>query len=216
METNTSILNPLLSGDHKTSSGIVTEMLNKSVSVKEIYEGLLKPALYKIGELWEQNKISVATEHLASAIVESLLNEIYLRQNSFEKTEKTAIITCIENEHHQIGARMVSDILELNGWKVFFLGANTPKNDLLNYIRMVKPQIVAISLSIYFHLPTLELTLDKIRSEFSQLRIIIGGQAFLRGGKEILSGYDNITYLPDLNAIENFINQNEHELQFPG
>jgi cobalamin-dependent methionine synthase I len=111
---------------------------------------------------------------------------------------------------------MVSDIFDLNGWKVFFLGANTPKNDLLNYIRIVKPQLVAISLSIYFHLPTLESTLDKIRSEFSQLRILIGGQAFLRGGQEILAGYENVTYLPDLDAIENFINQNEHELQFPG
>jgi methanogenic corrinoid protein MtbC1 len=216
MSTENPILNPLLAGDYKTTSGIVAQMMSDSVSVKEIYEGLLKPALYKIGELWEQNKISVATEHLASAIVESLLNEIYLRQSSTGKLEKTAIVTCLENEHHQIGARMVSDIFELNGWKVFFLGANTPKNDLLNYIRIVKPQLVAISLSIYFHLPTLESTLDKIRSEFSQLRILIGGQAFLRGGQEILAGYENVTYLPDLDAIENFINQNEHELQFPG
>lgn len=211
MRTDNPILNPLLSGDHRTSSEIVTEMLNKSVPVKEMYERLLKPALYKIGELWEQNKISVATEHLASAIVESLLNEIYLRQNSSQKSEKTAIVTCLENEHHQIGARMVSDIFELNGWKVFFLGANTPKNDLLNYIRMVKPQIVAISLSIYFHLPTLESTLHKIRSEFAQLPILIGGQAFLRGGQEIISDFEHVTYLPDLDAIENFIKQNENE-----
>ena len=212
MRTDNPILDPLLAGDHKTSSKIVTEMMGRSVPAKEIYEGLLKPALYKIGELWEENKISVATEHLASAIVESLLNEIYLKQNSSKKSEKTAIVTCLENEHHQIGARMVSDVFELNGWKVFFLGANTPKNDLMNYIQMVKPQIVAISLSIYFHLPTLESTLDRIRSEFSQLTILIGGQAFMRGGQEILSNYNNVTYLPNLDAIENFINQNEYEL----
>lgn len=211
MRTDNPILNPLLAGDHRTSSEIVSEMMNKSIALKEIYEEILKPALYKIGELWEENKISVATEHLASAIVESLLNEIYLKQNPSKKSEKTAIVTCLENEYHQIGARMVSDIFELNGWKVFFLGANTPKNDLLNYIRMVKPQIVAISLSIYFHLPTLESTLDRIRSEFPQLSVLIGGQAFLRGGQEILSNYNNVTYLPDLNAIENFINQNENE-----
>ncbi|WP_372950748.1 B12-binding domain-containing protein [Mariniphaga sp.] len=212
MRTDNPILNPLLAGDHRTSSEIVSEMMNKSVPLKEIYEEILKPALYKIGELWEENKISVATEHLASAIVESLLNEIYLKQNSSKKSEKTAIVTCLENEHHQIGARMVSDVFELNGWKVYFLGANTPKNDLMNYIQMVKPQIVAISLSIYFHLPTLESTLDRIRSEFPQLTILIGGQAFMRGGQEILSNYNNVTYLPDLNAIENFINQNENEL----
>ena len=61
MATENPILKPLLAGDHKTSSKIVTEMMNESVPVKEIYEKFLKSALYTIGELWEQNKISVAT-----------------------------------------------------------------------------------------------------------------------------------------------------------
>lgn len=187
-------------------------MMSESVPVKEIYERVLKPALYEVGELWEQNKISVATEHLASAIVESLMNEIYLQLRTSKKPEKTAVVTCLENEHHQIGARMVSDIFELNGWNVYFLGANTPQNDLLNYIRMVKPQLVAISLSIYFHLPTLESTLNQISSEFPKLQVLIGGQAFLRGALKILSNYPGVTYLPDLNAIENFLIQYKHGL----
>ena len=57
------------------------------VSIKIIYEKLFKISLYKIGELWEYNKISVATEHLASAIVESILNENYLQIISEEFTK---------------------------------------------------------------------------------------------------------------------------------
>lgn len=212
MATENPLLKPLLTGDHKTNSKIVNEMMSESVPVKDIYEKFLKPALYTIGELWEQNKISVATEHLASAIVESLLNEIYLHLKALKKVEKTVIVTCLENEYHQIGARMVSDIFELNGWNVYFLGTNTPQKDLLNYIRMVKPHLVAISLSIYFHLPTLESTLNQIRSEFPETPVLIGGQAFLRGGQTILSNYTRVTYLPDLNAIENYLIQNEYGL----
>jgi methanogenic corrinoid protein MtbC1 len=212
MATENPLLKPLLTGDHKTNSKIVNEMMSESVPVKDIYEKFLKPALYTIGELWEQNKISVATEHLASAIVESLLNEIYLHLKALKKVEKTMIVACLENEYHQIGARMVSDIFELNGWNVYFLGANTPQKDLLNYIRMVKPHLVAISLSIYFHLPTLESTLNQIRSEFPETPVLIGGQAFLRGGQTILSNYTRVTYLPDLNAIENYLIQNEYGL----
>ncbi|HKL31352.1 MAG TPA: cobalamin-dependent protein [Tangfeifania sp.] len=205
IDTKNHILKALLAGDRKSSSQQVSELLESGLSVKDIYEYHLKPALVQVGELWEENKISVATEHLASAIVESLLNEIYVNISPSDKTNKTVVVTCLENEHHQIGARMVSDIFELHGWEVLFLGANTPKQDLVNYLKMMKPNLVAISLSIYFHLPTLEETIRLIRNESQELEILTGGQAFTRGGKEILQKYDNITYLPDLDAIEEYL-----------
>ncbi len=205
--TQNSILEALLAGDHKISSTLINKLLTAEVSAKHIYEEYLKPSLYKVGELWEQNKISVATEHLASAIAESLINEVYLKLKSAKKSNQTVIVTCLENEHHQIGARMVSDIFEMNGWDVLFLGANTPKKDLIGYIRAINPQLAAISISIYFHLPTLESTLAEVKTAFPQLPVLIGGQAFTRGGKEILSKYEKVNYISDLDSLENFINQ---------
>lgn len=210
IDTENHILNALLNGDRKTSAKLVNDLLESGMSVKNIYENHLKPALVEVGELWEQNKISVASEHVASAIAESLLNEIYTKISPAVKANKTVVISCLENEYHQIGARMVSDIFEMKGWEVMFLGANTPKQDLVNYIKMTKPNMVALSLSIYFHLPTLEETIGLIRNDFQNLPIIIGGQAFLRGGKEVLNKFGNITYLPDLDAIDDFLkNQQE-------
>jgi len=205
INTENHILKALLAGDRKTSSKLVNELLESGLSIKDIYEDHLKPALVEVGELWEQNKISVATEHLASAVVESLLNEIYVRISPTDKTNKTVVVSCLENEHHQIGARMVSDIFEIHGWEVLFLGANTPKQDLVNYLKMMKPNLVAISLSIYFHLPTLEKTINLIKKEFPKIQIITGGQAFTRGGIEILKNYENVSYLSDLNDIENYL-----------
>ena len=206
IDTENQILKALLAGDRQNSSRLVAEWLDSGLSVKNIYEYHLKPALVEIGKLWEENKISVATEHLASAIVESLLNEIYSKISPASKNNKTVVVSCLENEHHQIGARMVSDIFEIHGWEVLFLGANTPRHDLVNYIKMMQPNLVAISLSIYFHLPTFEETIGLIRKECPNIHIITGGQAFTRGGKEVLQKYGNIEYLPDLDAIENYIN----------
>ncbi len=199
------ILNFLLVGDYKASSGVVKEMMEASVPVKDIYENLLKPAMYKIGELWEENKISVATEHLASAIVESLLNEIYRNFSSSANSGKTVIVTCIENEHHRIGARMVADMFDLMGWKVLFLGANLPRKDLLDYIHVSRPNLVCISTSIYFHLPLLHLTLEEITDKFPELPVLTGGQAFTRGGSDSIEMYKNVHYLPDLLSLENYL-----------
>ncbi len=203
--TNNRLLNHLLAGNYRASSEIVKEMMDASVPITEIYENLFKPAMYKVGDLWEENKITVATEHLASAIVESLLNQMYLSYRLSANPEKTVIVTCLENEYHQIGARMVADVFELNGWKVFFLGANTPIKDLLEFIRTIQPSLICISLSIYFHLPVLHSTLEEIRKMFPELPVLTGGQAFKRGGSDTIGKYKNIRYLPDLLSLQSYL-----------
>lgn len=198
-------LNSLLSGNRKICSAIIHEHINNNVSIEKLYEELLKISLYKIGELWEFNKISVATEHLASAIVEAILNEIYPEIISKEKTEKSVVVSCVENEFHQIGIKMVSDIFELNNWNSYFLGANTPTNELISFAKIIKPDIFAISLSIYFNIPILEAMIQKIRTEFPDLIILVGGQAFRKGGQNAIAKYPNVTYLPDLHSIDLYI-----------
>ena len=202
---NSDFLNSLLTGNRNICSRIIQEQLNNNLSIKELYENVIKATLYEVGELWEFNKISVATEHLASAIVEASLNELYPSIITPQKKEKTVIVSSLENEFHQIGIKMVSDIFELNQWNSYFLGANTPADELISLAKIIKPDILAISLSIYFHLPILEITLQKIRAEFPDLPIIVGGQAFRQGGQEIISNYTDVTYLSDLDSIDLFI-----------
>jgi hypothetical protein len=47
------------------------------VQVKSLYKDLFQKSLYRVGEVWEFNRISVAREHLATAITEGFLNLIY-------------------------------------------------------------------------------------------------------------------------------------------
>jgi MerR family transcriptional regulator, light-induced transcriptional regulator len=198
-------LNLLLSGNRVKCSELAKQYLNNKVSIIELYESILKKALYDVGKLWEYNKIGVATEHLASAIVEAILNELYPLVIAKGKIKKTVLVSCAENEFHQIGIKMISDVFEMNGWNAHFLGANTPTKELTAYARMLKPDILAISSSIYFHLPTLENMIKWIRNEFPDLLILVGGQAFLHGGQNVLLKYANVVYQPDLPSTELFI-----------
>ena len=198
-------LNLLITGNRSKCSELAINYLKNDVSIKVLYENIIKNALYEVGELWEYNKISVATEHLASAIVEGILNELYFKIISNDRINKTVIVSCVESEFHQIGIKMINDLFEMNGWNSYFLGANTPINELISFAKTIKPDIFAISLSIYFHLPILEKMIPMIRSEFPILPILVGGQAFRYGGQEILLKYDNVIYKPDLNSTDLFI-----------
>jgi MerR family transcriptional regulator, light-induced transcriptional regulator len=203
--THKEFLNALISGNRSKCSELTKNYLNNGISIEVLYETIIKKALYEVGELWEYNKISVATEHLASAIVEGILNELYIKIISSDKINKTVILSCVEYEFHQIGIKMISDVFEMNGWNTNFLGANTTTNELISFSKTIKPDIFAISLSIYFHLPILEKMIPIIRKEFPELPILVGGQAFRHGGQDILLKFENVIYKSDIKSTELFI-----------
>jgi methanogenic corrinoid protein MtbC1 len=200
--------NYLISGDYEKALELVKDILNEEIEIKVLYDEILKKSLYKVGEMWEANKITVATEHLASAIVETLLSEVYFKIVTKDKIDKTVVVACTENEFHQIGIKMVSDVFEMNGWKVVFLGANSTTDIIIETVEAEKPDILAISLSVPFNLPVLDKMLFKIRERFPEQFILVGGQAFLHGGFDVLNKYEKVIYKSDLKDLEEFLKSN--------
>lgn len=198
-------LESLLKGDRAYCSELVRNELKSNRSVFDIYEQLIKKSMYEIGELWEFNKISTATEHLASAIIESILNEIYPALVTEEKRDRSVVLACVEKEMHQIGIKMVNDVFEINGWRTYYLGPNTPTPALINFTKDINPALLAISVSLYFHLPLLEQMLQQIHEEMPGLKVFVGGQAFRHGGQDVIAQYKHVIYLPDLNSLDYYL-----------
>lgn len=204
----TEFQNYLISGDYEKSYNFIKEIIDKEGEIKFLYDEILKKSLYKVGEMWEQSKITIATEHMASAIVETLLSEVYFKVVNKDKKNKKAVLSCTEKEFHQIGLKMVSDVFEMNGWQVIFLGANTSTDMITDTVKSEGPDILAISLSVPFNLPVLDNMLSKIRKSFPDLYILIGGQAFLHGGLELLGKYEKLIYKSDLKELDEFLKNN--------
>lgn len=203
-------LDGLLVGNRLVCSEIINKLVNEKTGINDIYENVIKAALYDVGEFWERGEISVASEHMASAIVESILNELYSKIISKSRMNNTVVASSVEKEAHQIGIKMVADIFEIHGWNVHFLGANTPLNDLIKFIEIVNPKIVALSMSIYFHINLLEEVIERIRALFPETLIIVGGQGLRYSQKDITCKYPNLLYFPNLYKLEEFINNIEN------
>ena len=197
-------LTQLLAGQRGHCGHIVQRLMDGGIEVKALYKDLFQRSLYTVGELWEQNRISVAKEHLATAITEGLLNLTYPRlfESDVRKPGHTVVISCAANEYHQVGGKMVADIFELNGWDAHFLGANTPVDHMLEYIEEIKPELVGLSLSVYFNIASLKTGIEAIRTNFNNLDIVIGGQAFRSGGAQIIKRYNGTEYIPTLDELE--------------
>lgn len=198
-------LSVLLAGKRSECNQIVQELLDSDIDLKHLYSQLFQRSMYKVGELWETNHISVAKEHLATSITEGLLNLSYPAVFGTERIGKTAVISCSANEFHQVGGKMVADILELNGWDGYFLGANTPPEDMTQFIQEKQPDLVGLSLSILSNIDQLKTSIEAVKGDFPNMDLIIGGQAFRWGDADIVKRYGSTEYIPTLDELEKSI-----------
>lgn len=198
-------LTALLHGDRQACLGIVRTLLVNEVALKEIYLGLFERSMYQVGELWETNAISVATEHIATAITESAMTLLHPLIFASAHCGRKAIVSCVANEYHQIGGKMVADIFEFHGWDGYFLGANTPVNALLDMAAAKRPDVVCLSLTLYANLPELLRHIRTLHARFPGMRVIVGGQALRWGGHDVLTALPDVRLIYSLDELEAFI-----------
>jgi len=200
-------LEALIRGDRHRCRALVEEMLQDNIDIKDLYVGIFQRSLYRVGELWECNQLTVAREHMATAITESLLPLAYQTIFSAPHCGRKAIVACAANEHHQLGGKMVADILELNAWDGYFLGAGTPANDLLSFVDEKKPDMLCLSLSIYAGMPGLIKLLERVRGEFAELPVLVGGQAFRWGGVDLVTAYSGVRHVSSIFELEQLLKE---------
>lgn len=195
-------LSALLAGKRSECRQIVQNLLDADIDIKELYTDLFQRSMYRVGELWENNRITVANEHLATSITESLLNLAYPFIFAGARIGKKALISCSANEFHQIGGKMVADIFELNGWDGHFLGANSPPEDMVRFIQEVQPDVVGLSLSVLSNIDHLKRNIEAVKSDFPNIDLLIGGQAFRWGGVDTVKQYRGVEYIPSLDELK--------------
>lgn len=173
-------LSALLAGDSGRATRMALAYRDSSDGLMQFYLHVVQPCLYEIGTMWEEGRVSVAEEHLASALVARALSAQYVTLNIPESTRGRAVVTAASNEFHEIGAWMVANCLELDGWQVTYLGANTPHADLLGLLLKSPPRILAVSVGMPFNLTGAAELIDRVRHQpgLQQTRIMVGGLAF--------------------------------------
>ncbi len=179
--TRSLFLQAILHGGRKAACNVVTEAVRAGHPVVDLYTLVLQEALYEVGRLWEANRITVAVEHMATAIVQFVMAQLYpLLPPPGHQGRGNAVITGVEGELHQVGANMVADVLESAGWNVRFLGTNMPLAGILQVVEDHKAEVVGVSATMLFNLLKVRRLVGDIRARFAARppRILVGGGAF--------------------------------------
>jgi len=167
-------LDAILRGDRRAALQVARDVLDRGIAY--LYEQVVQPALEEVGRLWYQNRISVADEHLATATTQSAIASLYADMPWPARGPK-AIVACVEGDRHAIGARMVADLLALNGWDELFLGADTPLDALVWKVAAIQPVFVGLSITLPGILPRVREGIERLKAQVPGVRVLVGGRA---------------------------------------
>lgn len=178
----TSYLTAIQCGSRAEALRVGHTALKDGVDIYDLYEHVLQPAMYTVGDLWARGDLNVAREHIATAITRGVMEELARAQAHLAEGNRRVIATCIGGELHDLGIRMVADCFEIQGWETLFLGANVPTEDIIMLTADFRPALLAVSITIGSHATQVRDLINATRRTISDpnLKVLVGGQPFLR------------------------------------
>lgn len=139
------------------------------------FEKILTPVMYKVGDLWAKNKISIADEHVCSNVANTLVKIIFER-NMVRPTKKKVLVCTPEGEHHNLGANILESHLSCHGFKVYNLSPSEPHESIVRYVESAKPDVVFVSITLADNIKPGQRLVRRIK-ERTNVPIFVGGQA---------------------------------------
>lgn len=174
-------LDALKQADREAAGAAIDQGLHSGWGVVRLYLDVLLEAQRRLGELWEHGHISVADEHLATQITLEQMDRLKSQVAPHAQLPLRAVVAAVEGNEHMVGARAVADFLAMDGWRVDFLGANTPTSDLVDFVGRRRSDLVALSISIASQLEAARQATYLLKELHPSPAVIVGGAGLLGG-----------------------------------
>ena len=157
----------------------IFERYSQFFGLLKFYERLLAPVMYKVGELWKAGKLDVATEHVCSNAVHTLVKIINERvsRNPVANRKALKILICTpEGEYHSLGCMVIESFLRSKGYSVSNIAPSVPSDAIIAFAGKFNPDLIMISITLGENFGTTNKLINKIiESRISVPPILIGG-----------------------------------------
>jgi MerR family transcriptional regulator, light-induced transcriptional regulator len=145
--------------------------------ISALIETVILPLLTTIGKRWEEGTIKVGQEHVASSVIRTYLYQTLLAVAPQGSAPKL-LVTTPTGQMHELGALIAAVFASLEGWKVVYLGPNTPSEDIIETALNANVNAIALSIIHPEQDRGLTLELQDIRTGVGRkMPIFVGGRA---------------------------------------
>jgi methanogenic corrinoid protein MtbC1 len=160
-------------------AGLESSLLEARVTMEpqRYLERIIIPLLEEMGKAWSRGEARAVHEHLASAVVRSVLGTIMVT-NQADESAPLLVSTTLPGQLHELGALMAAVTAVAIGWRIAYLGPNLPAEDIAAAARQAKARAIALSIVYPPDDPRVEIELKKLsRSVGEEIAILIGGRS---------------------------------------
>jgi methanogenic corrinoid protein MtbC1 len=134
----------LLARDVDEARFLALQLLDSGLGIGEVLTHVIAPAQAEVGDRWLRDEASVADEHAATAVAETVVSIITGIARP-PVTGPHVVVACAEGEWHLLAARLLGETLRGSGCGVTFLGASMPAAHLARFLRGCAPDVLAVS-----------------------------------------------------------------------
>jgi methanogenic corrinoid protein MtbC1 len=173
-------LDAALHGGPIEASRVVDELVSAGQSIAEVYVDVLQAAMHEAGRLWQANRISVAEEHYCTAVTERVMAKLYSSFLRRRPHGASVVVACAPMEQHEMGARMVCDLLALEGYTCHYLGASVPMAAIADFVCTRDAALLALSAAVAPQVTEVRGAIELVRADerCRDVKIIVGGGIF--------------------------------------
>jgi methanogenic corrinoid protein MtbC1 len=172
----------LLDGERTRCRSIIEKTLQSGIPTNIVYSDLIWPMMVEIEKLFRNGRISSAQEHLATRINRTIVDQLQNKLPKKSSRSKKIIICCAEDELQELGAQIMADLFESDGWEVKFIGGGLTSDDILAYLNEYGPDILLVYGTTPKQAPFIRQLIDTIKdvNAWPNMKIMVSGGIFNR------------------------------------
>jgi DNA-binding transcriptional MerR regulator len=150
----------------------ILDRLLALATVDTLLSEVIVPYLQQLGERWKRGEASVAQEHFASGVLRGRL--LGLARGWGLGLGPKAVLACLPGEQHDLGLIAFGLALRSRGWRIVYLGPDSPIDTVEEASRRLEPSLVVLNA---VSPERVRPALPKLRTLAKRHRLALGGAA---------------------------------------
>ena len=138
-------LRALLAGDRRQCRCLLREERVQGMPATDLLLHVIWVCMEEISELFASDRIDSVAEHLATRINRALADQMQVELPKAVPTGRKVIVCCSDAQGYELGAQMIADLFEADGWNVLFVGSGVPMDEVVQLVGRTQPELL-----IYF------------------------------------------------------------------
>lgn len=178
----TRYLQPLLAGRRAECFTLIENALTTGKPPEALVTDVVWPAMAQVDRLFRDDRINTAIEHMAARINRTVADQLQAHLPRKPVNGRKALLLCADEPREELGAQMVGDLFQADGWDVYFVGGGVPDDEVLSLVGQLRPDALIIFGTLPQGAPAVRGLISLIRdvNVCPSMNIIVSGGVFNR------------------------------------